>query len=180
MKRHFIRLLSVIILFFTVDAAFAQLGVELIGDEIVGIIHEPVIRHGLLISNDTSSSIHVQLDAELPRGFKALLLPEPMDIMPGSKKIVLFAVQAADTVPAGIWEYRYRVTTSPKDGEIIDKIIKVTVPARPALMLRVLDGPDFVLAGQKYETAFELTNRGNVPMAISLEPFSSDESSITI
>jgi len=104
----------------------------------------------------------------VPEGWQVVVPPTALPLEPGATQVRIMALKVPRGTPAGQYEVRYEV-----QGEVNRAIrdsdsVFIAVAAVSRLDLVVERQPSTVLAGDAYEAALRVVNRGNSPVTVAL------------
>jgi len=114
------------------------------------------------VTNNGKQRRKFEASVELPAGWKLITREFPFELAPGQTDLRLVSFLVPYSSLAG----KYQITYLVRDREFlsVSDLFPVTIIVLPVprLELRVLQAPDYVVAGEKYSASFLVVNEGNV------------------
>jgi hypothetical protein len=149
------------------------------GVEVVTLGPSPrVVQPGSIITvafqvrNWTSQPRRYRSEISPPPGWKVLTSESPYAVMGNGQEVRLVTV----IVPAGAVSLEYTLEYRVFDESNILLTARASLPVRVnpvrALELRLVESSRFVAAGEGYASVYEVSNRGNVTVAVTLRSWS--------
>jgi len=120
------------------------------------------------VTNNGKRRRKFEASVELPAGWKLITREFPFELAPGQTDLRLVSFLVPYSSLAG----KYQITYLVRDREFlsVSDLFPVTIIVLPVprLELRVLQAPDYVVAGEKYSASFLVVNEGNVAISVAL------------
>jgi hypothetical protein len=130
---------------------------------------DEIINIPFFIRNQTENAIHIETKISKPDQWRLVTQVEPSVLNPLEQKFSVVSIQ----IPSGYAVGQYDITVSVVDAESGETLatsqtgIKVNEVER--ISLQLIGAPEYVMAGEKHEAKYLLTNEGNTDKNIFLE-----------
>jgi len=128
-----------------------------------------VITLPFRVSNTGSQTREFVGKVNLPAGWLSITREFPFKLDAGKSEVRLISFFLPQTAPAGTYEVTYLVNDrkipSIRDG---DSVIVVVLPL-VKLKVELLEAPEYIVAGENYQSHFIVINEGNVTVTVDLE-----------
>ncbi|TFG81178.1 MAG: hypothetical protein E4H20_10355, partial [Spirochaetales bacterium] len=122
----------------------------------------------LVIDNDDSISRRFILEAILPDGWRALSARSEVSLAAGSSDLHLVSFVVPMGALAGEYTPRYRLVDAESLQIAAEYAFRVNVLPEYSIEFKILDKPEYVVAGDSYEIDCVLTNTSNEELLVKL------------
>ncbi|MGQ9779879.1 MAG: COG1470 family protein [Bacillota bacterium] len=144
-------------------------GVEILGPSFVEARPREVVTLSFLVTNSTPAERVFLETIDLPEGWKLLFPMTTFPLKGGENEVRLVSIIVPPTAAAG----KYTVTYLVKDASypFVRGYTRVEVNVLPLLNLEAItqEAPLYATAGESYEVSFQVINRGNAPVRVTIE-----------
>jgi hypothetical protein len=144
-----------------VSIQFIKKDAQTLPDEIINI--------PFFIRNQTENSIQIETQISKPEAWSLITQAEPSVLKPSEQKFSVVSIQ----IPSGYAVGNYNITVSVSDAESGETLAAsqtgIKVNEVEKISLQLVESPGHVLAGEKHEAKYLLTNEGNTDKNIFLE-----------
>jgi hypothetical protein len=121
------------------------------------------------VTNPTNEKREFISEVKLPIGWILIGKDFPFELNPNESDTKLVSFFVPQTTLAGRYEITYTIKDR-KYSAIHDfYTIDVIVKQLNKLQVKLLESPKFVIAGEKYQSSFVVTNHGNIERAINIK-----------
>ncbi|MCP4110506.1 MAG: hypothetical protein GY749_34120 [Desulfobacteraceae bacterium] len=144
------------------------ISVSLTGPEVFEVEPKNVVTTTFDIRNTANIKHELTAQLILPKGWKNLTGKFPFTLNPGANKIELVSFFVPRQTLAGKYEITYMVRSETNAAVRDFKTIYVTVLPVSKIQARVLESPEYVIAGQEYQAVFIITNESNAESIINI------------
>ncbi len=138
-------------------------------DEILEVESRAIATTVFIVVNNTGKEREFVARTTLPEGWKLVTANSPFELGAGETDIRLVSF----LIPQNIGMGKYEVTYSVEDRE--DSSVKaswttsVEVPSVMMLEVKLLEFPEYVFAGEVYESLFAIINESNIGTTVNVE-----------
>ncbi len=138
-------------------------------DRLVQVSPGKIVTAGILIANRGDADADYEEQLVLPAGWRQIS-PQaaPIRVAAGTEQLRLVAFAVPLTSAAGSFDVDYRLVSSRTLSPVASATVTVVVLPVAKLDVAREDQTDTVIAGDTYEVAVRVTNRGNSRVKISL------------
>ncbi len=126
------------------------------------------------VTNTSTTRQRFESVISVPPGWRKLAGESQFDVESGASDIRLANISVPAEAPAGEYQLRYGIRDQTSPTPIEEVSVTVVVVAIRTVILRLMDSPRLVLAGEAYVSLFLLENNGNVPSIVDLKIRSSN------
>ncbi len=159
------------IFFFIIPVSQAQergVSVSLTGQEVFEVEPKNVVTTTFNVRNTANEKQELTAYLILPEGWKNLTGEFPFTLEPGSNKIELVSFFIPKQTLAGKYKITYMVRSETNIAVRDFKTIYVSVLPVSKIQARLLESPEYVIAGQEYQAVFIVTNESNADSIINI------------
>ncbi len=169
MREYLAAITFCLLIIVPLEAWGTSVEVTLTGEELVETKPGHVVTAVLRIANNTPKNLRFIPHVNLPVGWSLITKALPSELPPNQSDINLLSFFVPQRTLADTYEVSYSVED--KDHAYISNLctLHVTVLPVAALGLEVLNTPEYVVAGDRYEVSFLVKNDGNVKVSVSIE-----------
>ncbi len=150
------------------------------GPELIETEPRQVLTTSFRVTNAATEKREFIGSVKLPEGWQLITQEFPFELSPDESDVMLVSFFIPQGVLAGSYEIRYTV----KDQKVpfISDWCSITVEVLPVtgLELKLLEAPEYVIAGEEYQSRFILVNQNNVVTTFSLEIKSQNDYPATV
>ena len=144
-------------------------GVEILGPSFVEARPREVVTLSFLVTNSTPEERVFLETIDLPEGWKLLFPMTTFPLKGGENEVRLVSIIVPPAAAAG----KYTVTYLVKDSSypFVGGYTRVEVNVLPLLGLEAItqEAPLYATAGESYDVSFQVINRGNAPVRVTIE-----------
>ena len=114
------------------------------------------------VTNTSENAFEIVSEVDLPSGWVLASEKFPFDLAANENRTEMISFFVPEGTTAGVYQVRYvaRGRIQPSLSDFAD--IRVEVLPHTEIEVRPLPGPEFVTAGESYESKFSVRNRGNL------------------
>jgi len=125
-----------------------------------------IVTIAVLITNNTHNDLDFVEELLLPPGWRNVFSASGFQVRADSFEIRLLSF----LIPAASFAGDYDVSYKVKDGrgETAELNFAVRVAESMSLIVRLVEAPSYVIAGEEYSVVFSVANMGNVPVYLDL------------
>lgn len=139
------------------------------GKELIETEPKKIVTTVFHVTNKTSARQEFTSETELPAGWILITKDFPFELGAGKTEVKLVSFFIPQKALAG----RYKVTYSVRGTKYpslcdFHTVHVVVLPVRK-LQLRLLESPQYVIAGEDYQVSFVLINEGNIENTVSVK-----------
>lgn len=128
-----------------------------------------IVTLAFRIRNGGDRDAMLEPELALPRGWSVLGPALPFDLRAGDTSTFITHVQVPDGAPAGDYPIRLVIEDRRNPAVREEWRGRVVVSAVLGVDLRLLEAPEFVLAGERWKAVFLLSSRGNTALDLETE-----------
>jgi hypothetical protein len=182
MKR---KLLTIAFYFLTLNASYAatrERGVDVraSGRELFETKPKEIVTTTFRITNTTENNQEFVSEVELPDEWVLITEDFPFELGPNESTTKLISFFVPETTSVGKYKITYLISAR-KYPVIRDfYTVEVVVLPQSKLEVKLLEAPQYVIAGEDYEVSFSVTNKGNTENTVSLKVDSSENIPFTV
>jgi len=137
------------------------------GPELIEAEPRQIVTTAFRVSNETAKKREFEARVKLPAGWKPISTEFPFVLGPQQSDIRVVSIFVPLSTLAGKYSITYRV--SDRQFPSIGDLYSITVVVLPVskLEVKLLEVPQFVIAGDQYKASFVILNLGNGPVTVS-------------
>ena len=157
-------------------------GVEIrpAGDEIVEVESRSIATVVFKVINSTDKKRELIPCTVLPEGWRLVAADFPFELGPGEADIRLVSFLVPQKIGMGQYEVAYSVEDRGDPSVKAFCTTSVVVPPVRKLEVKWLESPDYVIAGEGYESFFAIINEGNIETTVFVEVESDERLPFTL
>jgi len=170
-------------LLFVADTLLAQqrgVQVRLSEQELFETLPQNVLTTTFLVTNTSDEDLEFVSDVKLPEGWKLIIPSFPFRLASNAGEIRVVSSFIPQTALAGRYEISYLIRSS-KYPSISDFArIYVVVLSVTKLQAKLLEAPEYVIAGSDYEARFSVINESNAEHTVIIKIHSGQDLPYTV
>lgn len=173
MKRNLFVILLIISQFLfiagTLDAWQRGVRVRAGGGELFETEPKNIVTATFEVTGASDEELEFVSDVKLPEGWKLIIPSFPFRLAPNGTEIRLVSFFVPQTALAGQYEIIYRVNSVkyPSISDFAKNYVAVLPVTR--LKIKVLEAPEYAVAGEEYQVSFMILNESNVETAVGIK-----------
>jgi len=121
------------------------------------------------VANSSEETVELEAQATLPAGWRPVTRESPFELGPHQADIRLVSFFIPLASPAGAYEITYRVSDRNLPSAAGEAAVTVVVLPVAHLEAKLLEAPQYVIAGEVYRVSFAVGNHGNVAQSVAID-----------
>lgn len=142
---------------------------QLLGPSTFQVRTRQTVSFALSVQNEGTVPRTLELQADLPPGWRKLSTEGPFILAPGASELKVIGVLVPAQARAGSYMTTFRVQDLDAPETEASLSLELIVAPETALEVQVLEKPRFAIAGETFQTTFTVANRGNTDSRLDLQ-----------
>jgi len=156
-----------------------RIEVRLTSDEVISTMPGNVVTTAVEVSNKTARTQELITNIKLPKRWRTITREIPYELQSENSIVKLVSVLVPPGTPVGKYNVFYDVQLSSYEYYKNSCNIQIIVTPFHKLKTEILTEPEYVVAGNRYQVSFLVTNESNTSNNISAKINSSENYSFT-